>query len=145
MLFAMVKAKASSLLSQPKEKVKNYYLRCSLHLFEEDKKMRMTSSKGDIAVILKRKRWGFCGLLEKMEVWVFWVLSSKIKKCDLWWASDEVWLWSLGEMKNKKRESWRRELERVCEVENENESMCEGGRGGGLLRALRKIFSWFCC
>ena len=49
-LLAIVKAKALSFLEQQqKKKVKNHYLRRSLSLFEEEKKMEMASSKGDMA------------------------------------------------------------------------------------------------
>ena len=55
-LLAMVKAKASSFLEQPKERGKESLPKCSLHLFEEEKKMRMTSSKGGMATASKGEK-----------------------------------------------------------------------------------------
>ena len=48
-LLAMVKAKASSILEQQKEEGEESLSRVCLCLLDEEKEMRMASSKGDMA------------------------------------------------------------------------------------------------
>ena len=143
MLLATVKTKALSFLSQPSEQVKNHYLRCSLCLVGKRKRLRMTSSNGSIIVALKREKMrALCSPWEDSGLSV-WILSSKTKKCDLWRASGEVWLWSFfGESRRRRRR--RRELERVWSWKMKMRVCCVGGEATTYTRLKGEDIFWFC-
>ena len=131
----MVKAKALSFLNQPREKVKNHYLGCSLCLVEKRKRWGWSPPMGDVATTWREKKVrAWCSSWENGGLTV-WILSPKTKKCDLWKASGDGW-WDLvmeslenGEREGEEEKTLeKREWKRECDIAKMKISVLYGVR-----------------